>query len=238
MVDRQQGGKRATIGILMLDNSFERHIGDMGRPETWDFPVLYRRVPGATTSAITTLDDDRFLAPFVAAAEALIADGCDGIATSCGFLALYQPELARRLTRPVAASALLQIPLVERIIQPDRAVGVLTFDAQSLGASHLAAVGVGHAVPIVGLARDGRFRRALLGDASVDGYEVREAEAVEAARRLIGGPVPIGAIVLECTNLVPHATAIHVATGLPIYDVVTLVAWFEAGLRPRAWPSG
>jgi hypothetical protein len=223
------------LGILMLDNAFERHRGDLGNPATFDFPVLYEMTAGATTEAVTTLRDDRFLDPFLAAAEKLVARGADGIVTSCGFLAIYQRELAARLPVPVATSALLQIPLVQRLMAPGRRVGVLTFNAQSLGAPHLEGAGAPRDTPVTGLPQDGRFRRALLGDAGVDGYGHREAEAVESAQRLLREHADIGAIVLECTNLVPHAQAIHAATGLPVYDVMTLVDWFRAGLRPRAW---
>lgn len=228
--------KQATLGILMLDNAFERYIGDMGNPATWRTPVLYKKTHGATTRAITTIRDDAFLAPFLASAEALVAQGADAIVTSCGFLAIYQKALTARLPVPVATSALLQVALVERLLPAGKRVGVLTFDGNSLRAPHLEAVGAPLDVPIVGLADDGRFRRALLGDAAVDGYEYREAEAIDAAKRLVRAHTGIGAIVLECTNLVPHAAAIHTAVGLPVYDVMTLCAWFQSGLSPRNWP--
>ena len=230
--------KPATLGILMLDNSFERYCGDMGNPQTWNYPILYRKTPGATTQAITTLHDETFLAPFLVSAEALIADGADGIVTSCGFLALYQKALAARLPVPVATSALLQIALVDRLLPAGRRTGVLTFDEATLKPPHLEAVGAPPDVPIIGLREGGRFRRALLGDATVDAYEYREAEAIEAARRLVDEHSGIGAIVLECTNLVPHAAAIHAAVNRPVYDVMTLCSWFHSGLQPRSWPRG
>ncbi len=226
----------AILGILMLDNNFERYCGDIGNPQTWSIPVLYRKTLGATTHAITTLHDDTFLAPFLASAEALIADGADGIVTSCGFLALYQKALAARLPVPVATSALLQIALVNRILPNGKRVGVLTFDGTTLKPPHLEAVGAPPDVPIVGLREGGHFRRALLGDASVDGYEYREEEAIDAARSLVGEHHGIGAIVLECTNLVPHTAAIHAAVNVPVYDVMTLCSWFHSGLQPRIWP--
>jgi Asp/Glu/hydantoin racemase len=230
--------RKPTLGILMLDNAFERWPGDLGNPATFDFPVLYAKTPGATTEAITTIDDDTFLEPFLAAANLLARRGADGIVTSCGFLAIYQKEFARRLSVPVAASALLQVPWVERLLPAGRRVGVLTFNAESLGDKHFDGVGAARDTPVVGLKRDGRFRRALLGDPAVDSYGAREEEAVQAARNLVLTYPNTGAIVLECTNLVPHAPAIHAATGLPVYDVMTLVTWFHAGLQPRTWPKG
>ena len=228
--------KAPCLGILMLDNSFERYLGDIGNPATMPFPVLYRKVPNATTAAITTLQDDAFLEGFVAAGRALVEDGADAIVTSCGFLAIYQRELANRLGVPVASSALLQIPLVDRLLPAGKRTGVLTFNGASLGRPHLEGVGAPLDVPIVGLADGGRFQRALLGLATDDGYDIREGEAVDAAQRLVTKHPEVGAIVLECTNLAPHAAAIHAATALPVHDVWTLISWFYAGLEPRSWP--
>ena len=228
-------GDRPTLGVLMLDNAFDRFPGDLGNPSTFDFPVLYARTPGATTEAITTITDDRFLGPFTAAAEQLIADGVDGIITSCGFLAIYQRELARRLSVPVATSALLQVPWVERLLPAGQRVGVITFNGAGLGPPHFDGVGAAHDTPFIGLADDGAFRRALLGDAAVDSFEAREADALEAGQRLLRLYPNTGAIVLECTNLVPHAAAISAATRRPVYDVMTLVRWFHAGLQPARW---
>ena len=111
----------------------------------------------------------------------------------------------------------------------------MAFNGASLGRPHLESVGAPLDIPIVGLPDNGRFQRALLGLATEDSYEIRENEAVDAARLLVAMHPEVGAIVLECTNLVPHAAAIHAATALPVYDVWTLISWFYAGLRPKTW---
>ena len=228
-------GKQATIGVIMLDTAFERFVGDIGNAQSLPFPVLYRTVRGASAAAITALSDDKFLDPFVATAEALIADGADGIMTSCGFLALYQGQMAERLSVPVATSALLQVPMVQRLLPRHRQVGVVTFNATTLGAPHLEAVGASVLTPVIGLPEHGTFRRAILGDATGDSFYNREREAILTAQNLVVTHPKVGAIVLECTNLVPHAAAIHASTGLPVYDVMTLAHWFQAGLQPKSW---
>jgi Asp/Glu/hydantoin racemase len=43
------------------------------------------------------------------------------------------------------------------------------------------------------------------------------------------------AIVLECTNMPPHATVLQEQTGRPIYDIYSMITWFHAGLRPRVF---
>ena len=66
-------------------------------------------------------------------------------------------------------------------------------------------------------------------EAHYDGRAL-EREAVAAARHLLATHDGIDAIVLECTNLPPFAAAIRAATGLPVYDALTLGHWFHAGL--------
>jgi len=45
----------------------------------------------------------------------------------------------------------------------------------------------------------------------------------------------VGAIVLECTNMGPFSKDINLALGLPVYDVVSYLTWFHAGLRPQRY---
>jgi Asp/Glu/hydantoin racemase len=225
----------ATLGILMLDNAFDRFPGDLGNPASFDFPVLYARTPGATTEAITTISDDAFLAPFTAGALRLVEQGAHGIVTSCGFLAIYQRKLAACLPVPVATSALLQVAWVERLLPAGKRVSVLTFNGKSLGAPHFDGVDAPRDTPVVGLPEHGPFRRALLGDRGIDSFAAREADALIATRQLMSRYPATGAIVLECTNLVPHAAAIRAEAGVPVYDVMTLVRWFHLGLQPAVF---
>lgn len=222
--------ERAPVGVLMLDTAFERFRGDIGNRTTWDFPVLYEVLPGVTATRATTNADDALLAPLLAGARRLVARGAAAVTTSCGFLALYQDKLAARLDVPVATSALIQVPWLHAMGL--RRVGVLTFDARSLGPPHLLAAGAPPDVPVVGLSHGGAFRREILGGPPA-GLADREADAVRAAEDLMCRFPDCRAIVLECTNLAPHASAIAAATGRPVYDIVTLINWLAAGLEPR-----
>jgi hypothetical protein len=33
----------------------------------------------------------------------------------------------------------------------------------------------------------------------------------------------------------PYARALRRAFGVPVYDIYSMITWFHAGLRPRAW---
>src|SRR5258705_10312257 len=108
------GGKAlygARVGILMLEARFPRIPGDMGNALTWPFPVLYKVVPGASPRRVVHDRAAGLLDEFLAAAAELVRLGADGITTTCGFLSLYQRELAARVGVPVAASSLMQLTL-------------------------------------------------------------------------------------------------------------------------------
>ena len=64
------------------------------------------------------------LPDFVAAARELAALGADGITTNCGFLSLYQKELAAAVSVPVATSSLMQVPMIQSTLPAGKRVGV------------------------------------------------------------------------------------------------------------------
>jgi hypothetical protein len=82
------------LGILMLDTVFPRPPGDVGHAATWPVPVHFRIVRGATSRRVVQRPDELLLEAFIDAARELEATGVRAITTSCGFLALYQRELA------------------------------------------------------------------------------------------------------------------------------------------------
>jgi len=213
----------STLGVVMLETRFPRPPGDIGNPRTFDFPVRYRVVRGASPRRVVVDADRALLAPFVDAARALEDDGACAIATSCGFLALFQREMAAALAAPLWTSSLLQVAEVERGLANGARCGVVTVDAGSLGEAHLRAAGAPADTPIEGLALDSRFRATLLDDGEMlDEDEARRA-TVAAAERLLARCPQVGAIVLECTNMPPYADAVRAATGLPVHDITTLI---------------
>lgn len=235
---RATGGKSiygAAVGILMLDARFPRIPGDMGNALTWPFPVHYRIVREATPERVVRRGAEGLLDRFIAAARDLVADGVDGITTNCGFLSLFQEELAAAVGVPVATSSLMQVALVNRLLPKDRRAGILTISASSLTVEHLAKAGVPEGTPI-GTTEGGReFTRVILGNETELDVEAAREDNVEAALRLKREHPDLGALVLECTNMIPYAADIRRATGLPVFSMETFVRWFQASLQPPTY---
>ncbi len=233
------GGKAiygASLGILMLEARFPRIPGDMGNAATWDFPVQYRIVRGASPDRVVRKGAEGLLPDFLDAARDLVRDGVDGITTNCGFLSLFQAELAEATGVPVAASSLMQVGMVNRLLPPGRCAGILTISASTLTQAHLAAAGVPEGTPI-GTTEGGReFTRAILGDEPALDVDAARVDNVSAALALREAHPDLGAIVLECTNMTPYAADIRAATALPVFSVVSFLAWFQSGLAPRRYP--
>ncbi|HXF45783.1 MAG TPA: aspartate/glutamate racemase family protein [Burkholderiaceae bacterium] len=222
--------RQAFLGILMLDTRFPRPPGDIGNPGTFAFPVRYAVVQGASPHLAVRGNAAGLLEPFIAAGRRLAAEGALGIATSCGFLALYQRELAAALAVPVATSALLQLAWLRPLLAPGQTAGVVTIDAAALSGRHLAAVGAEVDVPVEGVAPQSELARRVLGDETTLDLAAAERDVVDAARRLVARRPDVAAIVLECTNMPPYARAVAAATGRPVFDAVTLLTWFWSGL--------
>jgi hypothetical protein len=222
------------IGILMLDTKFQRFNGDIGNAQTWPFPVQYKIVHGAVPNKVVdTLNNRELLSRFADAADELIAEGVDGITTTCGFLALFQEELAAHCGVPVATSALLQVPRVARMLPKGKRPGILTFSAESLTVHHLASVGVDPQKPVTGMPANSEFQRSIReGDATVP-FDVLKREVLDVAAQMIARDPSIGAIVCECTNITPYSHEIKARLGVPVFDMLTLVHWFHRALRPE-----
>jgi hypothetical protein len=231
-------GAVARLGILRLKTRFPRLPGDIGAEATWPFPVAYRVVDGATSKRVVTERAEGLLDDFIAAARELVAAGADGISTTCGFLSLFQKDIAAACDVPVATSSLMQAPMIQRLLPPGRRVGIITVSAAALTADHLAAAGVDPETPVVGTEGGQELTRVLLEDEPTLDAAAAEADMLAAGDALVSRNDDIGAVLLECTNMGPYSRALGDHLGLPVFDVVSFLTWFHAGLRPRDWRAG
>ena len=152
--------------------------------------------------------------------------------SDCGFMALFQEEMAEALGVPVFLSSLLQIPFIQQILRRDEKVGVISAEGSQITPRHLEAVRVcfPERVMVTGMENSASFRRAILDEGGVLDLEAVEADVVEQALGLLETDPKIKAILLECSNLPPYAAAVQEATGLPVFDFNTMINFVHSSL--------
>jgi len=222
---------QAAIGILVMDARIERIPGDVGNPATFPFPVHLRTVRGATLKRLIAERDPNLLAPFIAAGWDLVREGVKALTTSCGFMILFQEELARELPVPVFTSSLLQLPFIQATLRPQGRIGIITADASNLTPDHLRRAGGDmDRITVVGLENQPKFRKAIFEETGRIDVQGVESEVVEQAKRMLAADQRIAAILFECANLPPYAVAVQAAVGLPVYDFSTMIHHVHAAL--------
>jgi len=244
MTDSSRSSDVPILGILGWEEGkddtliqLESIPGNIAHPATFDFPISYRRVKGASYTSVVIQPSQSVCDAMIIAARELEGNGVAAIATGCGFNALFQRELADSVDIPVFASSLLQVPVVHRMLKKNQLVGILTADRSHLGRTHLENVGITQNIPVAiyGIENTGEFSKVRDNpEASLDIEKMTE-EIVEVASSLVMDRPDVGGIVLECTDLPPFAAAIRKTTGLPVFDIVTLVYWVMASITDDRW---
>lgn len=226
------------IGIIVMQCHIPFPPGSPNNPSTFDFPVLYSKVSGATMDTLIydpqfdTLKDQ-----FIGAGRELVQQGVEAIFGGCGFMVLFQREMAQALPVPVFSSSLLQLPIISQSLSPEQSIGIITASGSSLTDRHMeiALNGADVSYVIGGLETRPAFKSAVHDQAGVLDSDAVQAEVVQEALDLQRENPKLGAILLECTDLPPYAAAVQQATGLPVYDITTLIQWGYSAIRPRVF---
>jgi aspartate/glutamate racemase len=218
-----------------MDTAFTKIPGHIRNRSTFDFPVRYQVVTGATAQRLVTHADPSLLDPFIQAAKELEAAGVSAITGACGFLVIFQKELTDAVTVPLYTSSLIQLPTVGRMIRSDQKVGLLVANERSLTRRHLEAVGAEHVpIAVAGMAEQPEFREVILEARRVQLDADRlEHEVLAVVDRLARSNSDLGALVIECTDLVPFAYKIQARLDLPVFDIVTLTTMVYQSLTRR-----
>lgn len=228
------------IGILLLDSPVPFIPGDVANATSYPFPVRFKKVTGFTVKKALAKNPDIY-PTLLDAARDLAANGVRAITGDCGFMALHQKKLKQNLGLPVCLSSLFQIPFIRQTLPRGQKIGIITASARSMTPGFLDEIDVGSSpVPgtsdlaIRGLEACPEFSSAALEEkGSLDDTLVRE-EVTQTARDLTRAG-DVGAILLECSLLPPYAAAVHQATGVPVYDYITMINYIFSAVVPRTY---
>jgi Asp/Glu/hydantoin racemase len=223
------------IGIILMESFMPFPPGCPGNASTFDFPVRYENVSGATMTTLVYEDDPALLEGFIAAGRKLVKEGVKAVTGNCGFMISHQERMAAEFKVPVFMSSLLQLPWIGRMLKPGQKVGIISASKSSLSPERIAIAtgGLEVAYECAGMEDRPYFRSAIhLEEGSLD-FEKVQAEVVEAARELVNGGPEIGAILFECTDLPPYAHAVQQAVNLPVFDFFTLIHYVYTAVVRR-----
>jgi len=223
------------LGVISLESYFPKPAGHIKHPASFDFPVMYKTVKGATIDRLIRERDPELLKPFIEAAQELEKEGVKAITGSCGFLALHQKELADAVNIPVFMSSLIQVPLVSRMLKSDQKVGVVVANSEALSADHLRGVGIAdEPLVVAGMQDQPQFYDVILkgynNDLDMDKFEQELCTVIQS---MLETNPDVGAIVLECTDLSHFAPKLQQKFGLPIFDLSSLTRMVAATVERK-----
>ena len=224
------------VGILLLDVRLPFIPGDVANASTYSYPVIYKTVPGLST-AVCLAGAPEFSAAVVQAAQELEAQGVKGVSSDCGFMLQFQSAVRNAVQVPVCLSSLLQLPFIARTMEPSRPIGVITADSSNLTVDFLSRAGIKVKNPVVirGMQNEPEFKAAVLEEKGTLDSDAMAEETVGVAKQMANEHPDMGAIILECSMLPPYAKAVQDATGLPVFDFVTLIDYMQSGTHQRAY---
>ena len=173
--------------------------------------------------------------PFIEAAQELECEGVKAITASCGFLALFQREIADAVDIPVFISSLIQIPLIYQSLGRHRKVGVVVANSDALSVDHLAAVGADHVpIALAGMQHQPQFADVILKANNNDfDLDLFRDELFSVIEQMLKQDPNIGSIVLECTDLSHFAPQVQQRFDLPVYDLTSLTRMVAATVERK-----
>ncbi len=219
------------IGILLLETRTPFIQGDVGNATSYEYPVRYKKVDGLTAKRIFK-HDYSFVEKMIQGAKELEREGVKAITGDCGFMAIYHKEVKESVSIPVFLSSLLQIPFIRSTLAADAEVGILTSNSQSLTSEVFDRIGISNdnALIIRGLENEKNFKDAVIDEiGTLDSDGIRK-EVIAAAKELIAAHPKIKAFLMECSMLPPYSEAVQRATGLPVYDFLTMIDYVYSAI--------
>ena len=226
----------ATIGLLQFQANLPMIPGNMGNATTFDFPMAYREINAENVyDVMSTTPVQRFTDAAVEGAKWLEMQGVRAIIGNCGFWGHYQIAVQERIDTPFFSSSLMMLPMMVRCLPKKQKVGVITANGPLL--SEGAAVEncglsmdlLKERVVIEGCEDDLEFARAMAVQGKYNPAKF-EQDVLAGVTRLMKKDPDIGVILLECTELSPHAHAVQRLVSLPVWDYTSMTRWIESGM--------
>ncbi len=211
------------IGIIAVDLVYPKLPGNVVNATTFPFPVLYKKVSFEIEQLFEGAEE--LEEQIVQAARELEAEGVRALVGACGYFVHFQKQVANAVSIPVFMSSLCQLPLIQLGLKDNQKIAVFAASGDNIVAPVIEGVGGSFNKLIVqDVGSLESFAPIRWGKTELDNEKLTH-DLVDLALGLKQQNPEIGAILLECSDLPPYAYAIQRATGLPVFDFITLIKW-------------
>lgn len=221
------------LGIIAVELDYPKVPGNVVNASTYDFPVRYEEVHFEIEQLFA--GDPTIKEQIIAAAQKLETEGVRAIMGACGFFAHFQKDIAAAVGVPVFMSSLCQLSLIKAWLPADRKIAVFAADGSSITDELLAQVNeTSDQVSVVNVGSLESFAPIRWGKGPLDNGKL-EDDLVKLALETCAQDSSIDTILLECSDLPPYAAALQQATGLPVFDFITLAKWVNSTVVQRPY---
>ena len=229
-----------TIGLVQMHVNLAMIPGNMSNATTFDFPILYRRMNADNVADVmANPPTQNFTDAIVEAAQWLELQGVRAIMGNCGFFGSYQNAVKARINVPFYSSSLMMLPMMVHSMPGNKKVGVITANGpvlkkvQAIENCGLSLEDKENRIVVMGCENGAEFSSAIMANTGVYNPLKVGQEIVTVAKQMLQENKDIGAILLECTELSPHAAEVQDAVRMPVWDYTTLTKWIYSGCIRR-----
>ncbi len=132
-------------------------------------------------------------------------------------------------------SSLCQLPVIKAGFAQEGSIAVFCADGSSLNDALLANVGSDMSRLVVqNVGSLESFAPIRWGYHELDNGKLTD-DLCTLARGLCSEHPEVKAILLECSDLPPYASAIQKATGLPVFDFITMANWVAGAVVQKTY---
>lgn len=221
------------LGVIAVNLDYPKVPGNVVNASTYDFPVLYEVVYFEIEQLFA--GDPSIKEQVIEAAKKLEAKGVRAIIGACGYFAHFQKDVAAAVGVPVFMSSLCQLATIKTWLPASKKIAVFAADGASIDDEFLSNVNTTtDQIVVVNVGDMESFAPIRWGKGPLDNGML-EDDLVELATEVCAETPEVDAILLECSDLPPYAAAIQRATGLPVFDFITLAKWVESVVVQRPY---
>ncbi|MGM0213713.1 aspartate/glutamate racemase family protein [Enterococcus sp. AZ109] len=221
------------IGIIAVDLKYPKLPGNVANATTFSFPVLYEVVAFEIEQLFAGAAEIE--AQIVAAARKLEKAGVRAIVGACGYFGHFQQVVADSVDIPVFLSSISQVPLIKLSLKKSQKILTLVASGEDVTSEFFQQSGADLADCVIcEIGSLKSFAPIRWGKTELDNQQLIKDLVGTVNEQLAANPA-IGAVLLECSDLPPYACGIQQATGLAVFDFITLINWVYTAVVQRPY---